>query len=245
MAVEPDAFHTPVTGQAAHGPRLRGYLRFGTRLERKRASHSYGFVLALVFVSLVFTALAPAASWSYATFVLIQGSILCAALWTSALPLRRLAIPMIVTTAVVAASLQLSTGGATTRGAVNVVELVFLVGAVWAIAAGVFDQGEVNSQSVLGALSIYVTLGVLFTVTYSAIAEIGPAPFFSQGTDGDPAVRLYFSFVTLATLGYGDYTPAGDLGRMLAILEALIGQLYLVTIVALLVGNLGRGRREG
>ncbi len=51
---------------------------------------------------------------------------------------------------------------------------------------------------------------------------------------------LYFSFTTLTTLGYGDLTPAGDVGRMLAITEALIGQVYLVTIVALIVTNLGR-----
>ena len=60
----------------------------------------------------------------------------------------------------------------------------------------------------------------------------------SLRTDGTRSLRLYFSYVTLATLGYGDYTPAGNLGHMLAVLEALIGQLYLVTILALLVSRL-------
>ena len=50
--------------------------------------------------------------------------------------------------------------------------------------------------------------------------------------------RVYFSYVTLATLGYGDYTPAGDLGHTMAVVEALTGQLYLVTVVALLVSRL-------
>jgi len=53
---------------------------------------------------------------------------------------------------------------------------------------------------------------------------------------------VYFSFVTLATVGYGDYTAASDLGRMLAVSEALMGQLYLVSVVALLVANMGRTR---
>jgi hypothetical protein len=56
---------------------------------------------------------------------------------------------------------------------------------------------------------------------------------------------VYFSYVTMSTVGYGDLTARGDLGRMLAVTEALLGQLYLVTIVALLVGNLGRVRRQG
>ena len=55
---------------------------------------------------------------------------------------------------------------------------------------------------------------------------------------------MYFSFVTIATLGYGDLTPHGDLGQMLAATEAIIGQLYLVSAVALLIGNLGRTRTE-
>ena len=63
-------------------------------------------------------------------------------------------------------------------------------------------------------------------------------------TDGSRALRLYFSYVTLATLGYGDYTPATNLGHMLAVSEALLGQLYLVTVVAVLVTRL-RIRRPG
>jgi hypothetical protein len=79
---------------------------------------------------------------------------------------------------------------------------------------------------------------------YSAVALIGSGDFFVQGTDGTRALRMYFSYVTLATLGYGDYTPAGNLGHALAVLEALLGQLYLVTVVAVLVTRLaGPGRK--
>jgi hypothetical protein len=62
--------------------------------------------------------------------------------------------------------------------------------------------------------------------------------------DGTRALRLYFSYVTLATLGYGDYTAASNLGHMLAVAEALIGQIYLVTVVALLVSRLRVRSRE-
>ena len=82
----------------------------------------------------------------------------------------------------------------------------------------------------------------MFMLLYGAAAAFGSGSFFAQGTDGTTSLRLYFSYVTLATLGYGDYTPSGDFGHTAAISEALIGQLYLVTVVALLVSNFGRRR---
>ena len=91
----------------------------------------------------------------------------------------------------------------------------------------------------MGAVCIYLLLGLIFTFLYGAIAALGSGPFFAQGTDGTPSIRLYFSYVTLATLGYGDYTAANALGRSLSVSEALLGQLYLVTVIALLVGNMG------
>jgi Ion channel len=108
------------------------------------------------------------------------------------------------------------------------------------IAVGVFDQQTVNPQSILGAICIYVLIGMVFTFAYGAAAFLGSGDFFAQGTDGTPSLRLYFSYVTLATLGYGDYTAAGDFGHTLAVVEALVGQLYLVTIVAVVVGRLHR-----
>ena len=69
-------------------------------------------------------------------------------------------------------------------------------------------------------------------------------PFFAQPGAGRAVDYVYFSYVTMSTVGYGDLTARGDLARMLAVTEALIGQLYLVTIVALLVGNLGRVRQR-
>jgi hypothetical protein len=113
------------------------------------------------------------------------------------------------------------------------------------VALGVVDQGEINRQSVTGAICIYILLGILFTFVYSSIAKLGSGPFFAQGTDGTPSLRLYFSYVTLATLGYGDYTPAGNAGHTFAVLEALVGQIFLVTVVAVVVTRLsGRFRRD-
>ena len=116
---------------------------------------------------------------------------------------------------------------------------VLTVAIAVAIARGAVSQNEVNSRSVAGAICVYMLFGMLFMFLYGVLVALGHAPFFAQGTDGTRPIRLYFSFVTLATLGYGDYTPAGNLGHALAVLEALIGQLYLVTVVAVVVTRLG------
>ena len=119
--------------------------------------------------------------------------------------------------------------------------LTLAIGA--AIVVGVIDQGEVNRQAVTGAVCIYVLIGFFYIYIYGSIAAFGHGYLFAQGTDGTRSIRLYFSYVTLTTVGYGDYTMAGSLGRTLAVLEALMGQLYLVTVLALLVSRMRPKRR--
>ena len=212
---------------------LRGW-RPGSRVERLRASHTYGYVLLLVGLTYVFIV---------AVLILIETGTLATALWTSGLGWIRATFPL-ATLAVSVAVVQLFVGGSTMRGLDSILDVLLIAGTVVVIGLGVFDQGEINRKSVTGAVCVYLILGILFTFAYSAAAELGAGPFFAQGTDGTPADRIYFSYVTLATLGYGDYTAAGQPGRSFAIAEALLGQLYLVTIVALLVGRFGQAARD-
>jgi hypothetical protein len=89
-----------------------------------------------------------------------------------------------------------------------------------------------------GVLCVYLLAGMTFGFIYGVIGAVGNDPFFAQIPGGDQSDFLYFSFITMLTVGYGDLTAAGNLGRALAVLEALFGQIYLVTIVALLVSRL-------
>jgi Ion channel len=217
-----------------------------SRVGRLRAAHSYRTVLGLIVATFVFTSLASDATWTTSVLLVLQCLTLAAAVWTSGLAHAR-SIPVItllVAGTGLAFALVVSDRNGLV-GAAGIVSGVLVVATIVVIAIGVVDQSEVNAQSITGAICIYLLFGITFLFFYGAIATIGSGPFFAQGTDGTRALRLYFSYVTLATLGYGDYTPAHQLGHTLAVLEALLGQVYLVTVVALLVSRLRVGREGG
>src|SRR3954463_7318955 len=214
----------------------------GARVARLRASHSYGFVLGLIFLTFVFAAASPDERWTQSVLVVLETATLCAALWTAGFG-RAAAVASAVLGGIAVAGVVASlTGGSTWDGSIGAVQAVLLLATCAVIARGVVDQDSVNAQSVLGAVSIYLLIGLLFTMVYGVVAELGAGNLFAQGTDGTLSVRLYFSYVTLATVGYGDYTTAGDLAHTLSVTEALFGQLYLVTVLAVLVARLGHRR---
>ena len=109
----------------------------------------------------------------------------------------------------------------------------------------VLEQERVDVNTVFGALCAYLFLGLSFAVVYGVIAELNPAAIFTP-EEGEPTfvTWVYFSFTTLSTLGYGDIAPRTYPARMIAILEALIGQIYLVVVVARLVSDAIRRSEE-
>jgi len=219
--------------------------RPGSRVARVRASHSYGLVLLLIVVTFVFISVAPDSNWADSVLAFLQSITLVTALWTSGVARTdsTLSLSLVALSSLAALGLVVF-GGNGFAGAIGILSGVLTVATIGTIALGVVDQGEANVKAVTGAICIYVLIGLVFVFVYGAIAKLGSANFFAQGTDGTRSLRLYFSFVTLATLGYGDYTPAGSLGRTLAIVEALFGQLYLVTVIAVLVSRMQRASPE-
>jgi len=96
-------------------------------------------------------------------------------------------------------------------------------------------------EALLGVLSLYLLFGMFCAFVWGVIDRFD-APFFAGGGAGTASNFLYFSFVTMTTVGYGDFTPRTPVGHTLAVLEALVGQIYLVTVVSLFVTNVGRQR---
>jgi hypothetical protein len=95
--------------------------------------------------------------------------------------------------------------------------------------------GTVSAEHLYAALSAYLLAGIFFGVFYWTLEQTAPGSF--GGTDGSRASAIYFSFVTLATLGYGDIVPRSDVARGLVIVEAVGGQLFLAVLVARLVSG--------
>jgi len=98
----------------------------------------------------------------------------------------------------------------------------------------VLQHRRVTHETVLGALCSYVLLGLLFAFLYLAVHDLG-GDFFVQSGPHEQSEYVYFSFVALTTLGFGDLSPAVGLPQALTVLEALLGQVFLVTLVARLV----------
>lgn len=104
----------------------------------------------------------------------------------------------------------------------------------------VLRHERVTHETVLGALCTYVLLGLLFAFLYIAVDPLIGASFFVQPGEHQESEFLYFSFVTLTTLGFGDLSPSVGVPQALVALEALLGQVFLVTLVARLVTLWGR-----
>jgi hypothetical protein len=104
----------------------------------------------------------------------------------------------------------------------------------------VLKHRRVSRETILGALCAYVLIGLLFAFLFLAVDDLRDAPFFAQPGAHDQGEFLYFSFVALTTLGFGDLSPAVGLPQALTVLEALIGSIFLVTLVARLVTLWGR-----
>lgn len=120
--------------------------------------------------------------------------------------------------------------------------LVLLFAAV-VIVRRVLTHTVITLQSIFGAVAAYMILGLMFAALYSAINRFGGGGFFASNASANVKTFQYFSFTTLTTLGYGDFTAAGSGGRSVAVMEALLGQVFLATLVARLVAAFRPGDR--
>jgi voltage-gated potassium channel len=102
----------------------------------------------------------------------------------------------------------------------------------------IYNQKEVSRDLIVGAAVVYLLMAIMWTFIFIAVETLHPGSFSIPEIQNIETSRnfLYYSFVTITTLGYGDITPVTSLARSLCILEAVIGQLYLVVQVAWLVG---------
>ena len=206
----------------------------------------YGGVLLLTLAVAVFALIAPDGSAVRTIELFATGATLLVAVLTSRAPAATRRVAGVGVGVVVLG------GGITTAFVGPHPAVTFGASAILlALTAGVILAGLVRLvvergvvlQAVFGALAVYMLVGLMFAFLIGALATGESTPYFAQGTDATQNARVYFSFTALTTTGFGDYTAATRAGRALAVLEMLVGQLYLVTVIATLVGNLRHQRR--
>lgn len=211
---------------------------------RNPRTDRYALLLLLILLTIVSISASDAGTWGrVVTMVLISATVLLALRTSNARPLTiRVALGLVAIG--IASSLIAATGGEhnTVDWVTNMMAVMLAAVVPFAIARELWRHPKVTAETVMGALCIYLLLGMMFALAFGVAADISGDPFFVQTKTPNAADYVYFSYVTMATVGYGDLTASGSAERMMAALEGLVGQLYLVTVVALLVSNLGRER---
>lgn len=217
----------------------------GTEPGVLRWEHRYGYVLLLILLALAFQLAAPDEDWARLVTIGLQGATLIFALYASEVHPRLIRLAAaVVCIAFLGATGALVGSGSLGAGAGHGVTICLIALAPLVIARGVItsvrEEGEVTVHTMFGVLCIYLLIGSLFAFVFGIVGDTESEPFFSGRMGASISDYLYFSFTTITTTGYGDFTAATGLGRSLSVTEALIGQIYLVTVVAVIVGNLRR-----
>jgi hypothetical protein len=209
----------------------RGLLR-----EVGRAADSYGLVLILLAIDYVFLSVGWTGSWVILLNTAAIVVTVLIAFRTSRCRGRVFGVVRIAgAVAVVAAIVAAIDERDVATGVVFIIVGLLVLACPVAIAARIVKHTRVTVETILGAICIYILLGIVFTYFDLAIQLVSGASFFAQtGTHG-PSDFVYYSYITMTTVGYGDLSPAVGLPRTMAVLEALTGQIFLVVMVARLV----------
>jgi Ion channel len=215
----------------------------GRRVDRDR----YGLLLVTIFLSLGVQGVAPSGALQQLVVTALAGASAALAVRAAGLDPRLVRLAAALALLVLASSVLRATVGGIGEGAALAMNAALVSLGPPAVAVGVIRDlrttGRVRLDAVMGVLALYLLLGMLFAFTYGAVDRLGAEPLFAGGEAATASDYLYFSFTTLTTVGYGDLVARTDLGHTLAIFEALLGQIYLVTVVSLIVSNLGRPTR--
>ena len=216
------------------GIRAPGGERWLKRAER--FTDAFGLVFALVVITYVLVSLLGNHGWGAVLVMLAVSTTSVVALTSSESPphwvhasiyVGVIGMALAIIAAISGDDVWLDLGG--------IAQVFLLVAAMTAVLVRVVTAPEVGARTILGAISVYTVLGLLFAFLYEVIGRIQSSPFFENHPHLHHSDYMFFSYTTLTTTGYGDLVPGGQPGRMIAGFEMLIGQIFLVTLVAGLV----------
>jgi Ion channel len=222
--------------QTAHG--MEAAERYVERL-----SSAFGIVLLLVLATYVAASLTKYTGWSAVLVSILGCTTTTVALASSGIEGRLLSAAIGLASICVALAV---VAAATERdGALGIAALLQILLLAWAagsVLRAVLHEEKVGFRTILGAISVYLIFGLLFASLYVAIDRLQAGAFFDPVTELDTGDYVFFSFTTLTTTGYGNLVPGGQPGKMFSVLEMLLGQIFLVTLIAGLVSLWRPGR---
>ncbi len=210
-----------------------------TRLElAERIGDAYGLVLILILVTFVVTmTLPPEGSGGRVAAITVAGLTAIIAFTSSDVRPARVRLAVVVVIAAVAASVLAETIPSHRLLSIAFIADATLLGiaAITILRRVIIGANEVDFRTILGAISVFTLLGLLFAFLYISFGRWTESGFFTGVPHARASDYLFFSYTTLTTTGYGDLVPAGTVGQSVAVMEMLVGQIFLVTLVAGLV----------
>jgi hypothetical protein len=214
--------------------------------ERLGGPDRYGVLLLLILTTIVTSVVLRDNEWERLVAVTMVAVMLLFALRTSQASkrLQRIALAIVPLTVLgTAAAASRGNDAANIRIGMSALTTLLLLAVLFAIVHRLSTHLTISWPTILGALCIYLVFGMVFASAYSLAGHLQDGLLFVQQQGFTSADTLYFSLVTLTTVGFGDLTMRADVTRIMSAMEALLGQIYLITAAGLLIGNLGRARR--
>lgn len=208
----------------------------GWRQRIRETGEVYGFVLILSIATFVALSTLPTTPWGIFVGVLVAGATAVIALATSSVSAGKLRNAVVVTAAAATAAGLSAALDVRWIGFIgSALIAVLLIATIGAILRRVVIAESVTFRTILGALSAYTLLGIAFGYVYLATNLLDAKDFFEGAEPATTGNMIFFSYTTLTTTGYGNLVPAGEPGQSFAVIEMLLGQILLVTLVARLV----------
>jgi hypothetical protein len=215
-----------------------------TFVERLRKGDTYGLLLGLILATYVVMAALDHGLWARFIVSAMLGCVLLLALHTSHVRGRALQVATGLVVLVALSTLVQALLDRHGNDGTTFLMFVLVLAAPFVVLVRILRHRVISTETILGALCVYVLLGLAFAGIYGGMNDIEGGKFFVQHTADNSIDFLYFSFVVLTTLGFGDLTPAPNMARVVVTFEALIGQIFLVTLVARLMSLYGLDRQR-
>lgn len=221
--------------------RLTGAPRLAYRL-----TNTYGLILLLIIIDYIAASALTTSGWGRFITVFLLGATLLLTLRVSRARriLQLLAVIYLVVSSLSALTSEVTPGTDTVTQHLYILAGILLLVTPFSILRHIASHPVVTTETVLGAVCVYLLIGFSFAFIYSGIAVLSPSPFFQGESPASSNNTLFFSYTTLTTVGYGNLVPAQSFGQTVAMLEALLGPIYLALIVARLVSLWGQERPQ-